>query len=155
MNALCTLAKQYAPVAGRILIALLFLMSGYGKIGAFEATSATMAAKGMPASDVLLVCAIVLELVGATLLVIGWKTEWAALALIVFLIPATLYFHNYWSYPAEQVRNQRNHFMKNVTILGALVFIVGMGAGPLSVDSRRRRDASGASDALEVPSRRR
>ena len=155
MSTLCTVAKQYAPLAGRILIALIFLMSAYGKIGAFDATSANMASKGMPVTDVLLVCAIVLELVGATLLVIGWKTEWAALALILFLVPATLYFHNYWSYPAEQVRNQRNHFMKNVAILGALVFVVGMGSGPLSVDARRRRHASPLTDAPEPGMRRR
>ena len=155
MNTLCTVAKQYAPLAGRILVALIFLFSAYGKIGAFDATAANMASKGMPATDMLLGCAIVLEIVGAALLIVGWKTEWAALALIVFLVPATLYFHNYWSYPAEQVRNQRNHFMKNVTILGALVFVVGMGAGPLSIDNRRRRHALSATGAPDIDTRRR
>jgi putative oxidoreductase len=132
--------RQYFPLIGRILISLIFLTSAYGKITGFDGVAASMAGKGMPMPQVLLVCGIVLELVGATLLVIGWKTQWAALALIVFLVPATLYFHNYWTYPQEQVRNQRNHYMKNVTILGALIFIMGMGAGPLSVDSRRRAD---------------
>ena len=138
MNALCELTKQYGPLVGRILMALIFLMSAYGKITEFGPTAAAMAGKGMPMTEVLLACAIALELVGATLLVIGWQTRWAALALIVFLVPATLYFHNYWSYPAEEVRNQRNHFMKNVTILGGLIFVMGMGAGALSADNRRR-----------------
>ncbi|MGZ5140090.1 MAG: DoxX family protein [Burkholderiales bacterium] len=89
--------------------------------------------------ELLLVAAIAIELIGSTLLVAGWHTRSAALALIVFLIPATLYFHNYWAYPAEQARNQRNHFMKNVSLLGALIFVMGMGAGPLSVDNRTRR----------------
>lgn len=137
MNALI---RQYFPLVGRILISLIFLTSAYGKITGFDGFAASMAGKGMPAPQALLVCGIVLELVGATLLVIGWKTQWAALALIVFLVPATLYFHNYWTYPQEQVRNQRNHYMKNVTILGALIFIMGMGAGPLSVDNRRRAE---------------
>ena len=127
-------------------MSLIFLMSAYGKITAFGPTTTNMAARGMPMTDVLLVCAIVIEIVGATLLIIGWKTEWAALALIVFLIPATLYFHNYWAYPQEQVRNQRNHFMKNVTILGALVFVIGMGAGPLSIDNRTRSPGRRARD---------
>jgi putative oxidoreductase len=139
MSRLCELTKHYGPLIGRILMALIFLTSAYGKMTAFDATAAAMAARGMPLTGLLLVCAIGLELIGSTLLIIGWHTRWTALALILFLVPATLYFHNYWSYPPEQARNQRNHFMKNVTILGALIFVAGMGAGPLSLDNRRRR----------------
>jgi putative oxidoreductase len=139
MNRLREIANQYCPLVGRILIALIFIISAYGKITAFDATAASMAGRGMPSAHMLLIGAIAVELIGGILLMIGWHTRKASLALIVFLIPATLYFHNYWSYPPEQTRNQRNHFMKNLTILGALTFIVGMGAGPLSVDNRRRR----------------
>ena len=144
MSAVCDLTKRYGPVVGRILMALIFLLSAQGKITGFGGVAANMTAKGMPMSEALLVCAIAIELVAGTLLIIGWKTEWAALALIIFLVPATLYFHNYWTYPQEQVRNQRNHFMKNVTIMGALIFVMGMGAGPLSIDNHRRskRDAA-------------
>lgn len=138
MNVLCELTKTYGPLTGRILMALIFLMSGYGKITAFDATAASMVGKGVPMAEALLVCAIALELAGATLLVLGWKTRLAAPALIVFMIPVTLYFHDYWSYPPAEVRNQLNHFMKNVTLLGALVFVMGMGAGPLSLDNRKR-----------------
>ena len=141
MNALCEVTRQYGPLAGRILISLIFVVSAFGKITAIDATAAAMAGKGMPLAHVLAWAAIAIELVGSALLIVGWHTRWAALALIVFLIPATLYFHDYWSYPPEQVRNQRNHFMKNVTILGGLIFVMGMGAGPLSVDARRRRSA--------------
>ncbi|MEA3158111.1 MAG: putative oxidoreductase [Betaproteobacteria bacterium] len=139
MSALRETTMRYAPLVGRILMALIFLTSAYGKITGFDATAVAMAGKGMPVPQVLLVCAITIELIGSTLLVAGWYTRSAALALIVFLIPATLYFHNYWAHPPEQARNQRNHFMKNVTILGALIFVTGMGAGPLSVDNRARR----------------
>jgi putative oxidoreductase len=132
------LARHYAPPLGRLLIALIFLISGWGKIFAFDATAAAMAARGMPATQILLVAAIALELIGGLLLVIGWKARAAALALLVFVVPATLYFHNYWAFPPEQQRNQRNHFLKNVAIGGALIFIIGVGAGPLSVDNRRR-----------------
>ena len=137
MNALAELTRTYAPLIGRILMALIFLQSAYGKITAFAPTAATMAGKGMPMANVLLVAAIAIELVAATLLIVGWKTRLAALALVVFMIPATLYFHDYWNAPQPEVRNQRNHFMKNVTILGALIFVIGMGAGPLSLDNRR------------------
>jgi putative oxidoreductase len=137
MAFLCELTKQYGPATGRLLIALIFLVSGWGKIHAFDATAANMAARGMPLPQFLLVGAIVIELVAGALLVIGWKTRGAALARLMFVVPATLYFHNYWTFPPEQQRNQRNHFMKNVAIGGALIFIMGVGAGPLSIDNRR------------------
>jgi putative oxidoreductase len=140
MSALCDFAKRYFPLAGRVLMSLIFFISAFGKIAGFTATAAGIAARGMPVSEALLVCAIVLELVGATLLVLGWKTEWSALALIVFMVPATLLFHDYWRYPPEQAHNQRNHFLKNVAMTGGLLFVMGMGAGPLSVDARRRRE---------------
>jgi|SoiMethySBSTD1v2_1073268.scaffolds.fasta_scaffold1311166_2 putative oxidoreductase len=139
MKALCDSTKEYGPLIGRVLMSLIFLTSAYGKITGFDATLAAMAAKGMPAPQVLLVCALAIELACGTLLVLGWHTRLAALGLIVFLVPATLYFHNYWTYPPGEVRNQRNHYMKNVTILGALIFVAGMGAGPLSIDARRRK----------------
>ena len=142
MNTLCDITRRYAPVAGRIIMALLFITSAYGKITAFDATATAMASRGMPLTQLLLVCAIAVELVGTALFVIGWHTRLAALALVVFMVPATLYFHNYWTYRPDQVRNQRNHFMKNVTILGALVFVMGMGAGPLSIDQRKRRESA-------------
>jgi putative oxidoreductase len=111
MQALCDFAKTYGPVAGRFLITLLFLRSAFGKIVGFTAVSGMMAKKGMPFAEVFLVGAI-------------------------FLIPATLIFHNFWAVDPAQLReliNQTNHFYKNVTILGALVFIMGMGSGALSL----------------------
>jgi len=57
----------------------------------------------------------------------------AALMLAAFAVPATLIFHNFWSVDAAQYTNQVNHFMKNLSILGALVFIMGAGAGPFSL----------------------
>jgi putative oxidoreductase len=126
-----------APAIGRLMMALIFLVSGWGKINGFEATAVTMTGRGMPMAQILLAGAIAIEIVAGVLLVIGWKTRAAAFALLIFLVPATLYFHNYWSFPPDQVRNQRNHFMKNVAIGGGLIFIMGMGAGPLSLDNRR------------------
>jgi len=133
MHALCNQAKQYGPLIGRILITLLFLRSAYGKITGFSAVAGMMAKKGMPFADVLLVGAIAFEIAGGLMVLLGWNARWGALLLAVFLIPATLIFHNFWAVDAAQVTNQLNHFMKNLTILGALVFIIGMGSGPLSL----------------------
>jgi putative oxidoreductase len=130
--------EQACAFVGRVLIALIFVRSGVGKIVNFSGTAGMMAGKGMPYAEHLLVGAIAIELVGGLALVLGYKVRWAAAALIVFLVPATLIFHSFWAVDPAQVQNQTNHFFKNVAILGALVFLMGVGAGPASVDDRRR-----------------
>jgi putative oxidoreductase len=136
MKQLCEMIRQYGPVIGRLLFALIFLKSGFGKITGFAGTAGFMASKGMPFADVLLVGAIVFELGGAIMLIVGWRVHWGALLLILFMIPATLMFHNFWAVEAAQYTNQINHFMKNVAILGGLFYVMAFGAGPLSLDKR-------------------
>lgn len=138
MQALCNLAKDYGPLLGRILIALIFLKSGVEKIIGFSAVAGFMAAKGMPAAEFLLVGSIVFEIAGGLMVLVGWYARWGALLLIAFIVPATLIFHNFWAVEAAQYVNQVNHFMKNLSMLGALVFILGMGPGPLSLKSEKQ-----------------
>ena len=133
MQAWCKLAARYGPLIGRILIALIFLKSGLEKITGFSAVAGFMAKAGMPAPEFLLVGSIAFEIAGGLMVLLGWHARWGALLLAVFMIPATLIFHNFWAVEAAQVTNQVNHFMKNVSILGALAFIMGMGSGPLSL----------------------
>ena len=137
MNQLCEMVRQYGPLAGRILMALIFLNSGFGKITGFAGTAGFMASKGMPFAEVLLAGALVFELAGAIMLILGWRVHWGALLLIVFMIPATLMFHNFWAVDAAQYQNQLNHFLKNVAMTGGLLYIMAFGAGPLSLDSRK------------------
>lgn len=137
MNQLCEAVKQYGPLAGRILMALIFLKSGFGKITGFAGTAGFMASKGMPFAEVLLVGALVFELAGAIMLILGWRVHWGALLLIVFMIPATLMFHNFWAVDAAQYQNQLNHFLKNVAMVGGLLYVMAFGAGPLALDSRK------------------
>jgi putative oxidoreductase len=137
MEALCNIARICAPLVGRVLITFIFLRSAIGKIGNFSGVAGNMAAKGMPYAEIFLAGAIALEIVGGLCLLLGWKARWGALALLIFLIPATLIFHNFWAVDPAQSRelaNQTNHFFKNLTIMGALVFIIGMGSGPLSLE---------------------
>lgn len=137
MEGLCNLAKTYAPLVGRFLITFIFLRSAFGKIGNFAGVAGGMAAKGMPYAEFLLACAIAIEIVGGLCVLTGWQARWGALALLIFLIPATLIFHNYWAVDpaqAKELANQTNHFFKNLTIMGALVFVIGVGSGPLSID---------------------
>lgn len=125
-------------LAGRILMAVIFIVSGWGKIGAFAGTSAYMASKGMPIAEVLLVAAIIVELGGGILLILGWQTRWAAAAVFLFLIPATLMFHGFWAVEAAQRSMEQIQFMKNLAIMGGMLYVMAYGAGPASRDNRRR-----------------
>lgn len=137
MNQLCEMVKQYGPLVGRILMAAIFLISGFDKLTNFAGTAGYMASKGLPMAEVLVVGAILFELGGALMLVLGWKLRWGALLLILFMIPATLMFHNFWAVDAAQYQNQLNHFMKNVAMIGGLLYMMAFGAGPLSLDNRK------------------
>jgi putative oxidoreductase len=134
MGFLCHVAKTYAPLLGRILLAFIFLQSAFDKILNYGKVLGLMAARGVPEPQILLPLAIAALLIGAVMLLIGWKAHWGAALLIVFMIPATLYFHNFWAYPEALQLNQFHHFVKNLAIIGALCLMLGMGSGPLSVD---------------------
>ena len=129
-------AVGFAALAGRTLLAVPFVVSGYGKIGAFAATAGMMAGKGLPAPEVLLALAIVVELGGGLALVIGWMTRWSALAILVFTVVATLVFHNFWAFPADQALMQQISFMKNLSIIGGLLLLIAFGPGRYAVDRR-------------------
>lgn len=125
--------KEFGPLLGRVLIALIYLLSGYGKITGFESTVGLIASKGLPLPQFAAIGAIIVELGGGTMLVLGWKARWAAAALFVFTALAGLLFHNFWAVPAVEAPNQITHFLKNVSILGGLLFVVVHGSGPLSI----------------------
>ncbi|MEQ8787095.1 MAG: DoxX family protein [Pirellulaceae bacterium] len=130
-----------AQLPGRVFLSAIFLMSGVHKITAWSATAESMRGEGMPeqAVPLLLAGAIVFELGGGLSVLLGLKARLGALALIVFLIPTTVIFHDFWTYgEASAMQNQMQHFMKNLAILGGLFFVLGSGPGCCSVDSLYR-----------------
>ena len=131
--------NRYGPLVGRILIALIFVVSGFGKISGFEGIVGYIASKGLPLPEFAAMAAVVIELGGGLMVMFGWKARWAAAAMFVFTAVAALIFHNFWAVPAVQSQNQMIHFMKNVSMLGGLLYVIVYGSGPLSVDSSRDR----------------
>jgi len=130
--------KTYGPFAGRVLLALIFVISGYNKLVGFDGTVGYIASKGLPLPQLAAAAAIAIELVGGVLLVIGWQTRWAATAIFLFMIPTTLIFHAFWAAPAANLQMETIQFMKNLCIMGGMLYVMSFGAGPLSVDNRKR-----------------
>ncbi|HKX39870.1 MAG TPA: DoxX family protein [Burkholderiaceae bacterium] len=122
---------------GRILLALIFILSGFGKIAGFAGTAGYIASKGLPMASVLAALTIVVELGGGLALLTGFHARWAALALAVFSVLAALIFHNFWAVPAEQAMNQNIHFMKNIAIAGGMLMVFAFGPGSLSLGGKR------------------
>lgn len=128
----CTPLKQYGPLAGRILLALIFILAGYGKIKGWDGTLGYMTSKGLPMPEVLLALTILVELGGGLLLLVGFQARWAALAIFLFLIPVTLIFHPFWADP-----DQYNAFMKNLAIMGGMLYVMTYGSGPYSLQQEK------------------
>ena len=125
--------QKYIPLVARAFLAAIFLYSGFGKITGFSNTQQYMAASGIPPglTGLMLVGAIILELFGGLSVLLGYKARWGAIALILFLIPATLIFHTNFAQPMQLIQ-----FMKNLGLLGGLLMVYAFGSGPLSVDNR-------------------
>ena len=129
-----------ATAIGRLLLSPIFVMSGIQKLTAWQETADSMRQEGMVFVEVLLPGAVLFELGGGLLLLFGFKTRWGALALIIFLIPTTLIFHDFWQYTGSEQQNQMIHFMKNLTILGGLFAILGSGPGCCSLDGKTSKE---------------
>ncbi|MGB9627502.1 MAG: DoxX family protein [Thermodesulfobacteriota bacterium] len=121
--------KAFSILMGRILLVLIFLNSGIGKIGNFAVTEKYMAQFSMPWTSFFLLGAIFLELVGSITVIFGYFTRFGALLLIIFLIPATLIFHSNFSDRIQMIM-----FMKNVSMLGGCLMLLGEGPGKISLD---------------------
>jgi putative oxidoreductase len=121
---------------GRILLSLIFLVSAAGKLANFNGTAGMMSAKGFPVASLFLVGALAFELLGGLSVLTGYKARLGAAALIIFLIPTTLIFHNFWAVQGMEQQMQAANFLKNVAIAGGLALLVAFGPGPLSIDKQ-------------------
>ena len=125
------------PLAGRMLVALLFIPAGLSKLAGFAAVVGYIASKGVPLPALCAVIAIAIELGLGLLLLTGFKARWAALGLALFVVVVTPIFHNFWALPPEQVLQQQQAFFKNLAILGGLLALASFGPGAWSLDGRR------------------
>lgn len=113
---------------GRIAIAAIFILSAVSKIGNFAGTVQYMEAHSIPAAPFFLYGAVLFEFLGGVLVASGYRSKVGALILIIFLIPTTIIFHGKISDRVEMV-----NLMKNLSILGSLVFIFSNGPGKWAI----------------------
>jgi len=132
-----TLLQGAGSVAGRLMIATIFVMSAVGnKIPNFNGVASYMASKGVPQPQVMLAGAIAFLIIGGVSVVVGYKARFGAGLLFVFLALATYYFHDFWNLQGQDQQMQMIQFMKNLSMMGTMVFLMANGAGSFSLDRR-------------------
>ncbi len=128
-------------LVGRILLGLLFVLSGFSKIAGFDGTVSYIASKGLPMPTIVAALTVLIELGGGLALVVGFYTRQAALTLAVFTLLAGVIFHNFWAADAASNMMQQINFMKNLSIAGGMLILAAFGPGSLGLDARRRQSA--------------
>jgi putative oxidoreductase len=128
--------NHIGPLTGRILLSLIFLLSGFNKIVGFAGTAGWMASKGLPMAEVLVAITIVIEIGASLMIITGFKARLGATALLLWMIPVTFIFHNFWAVPAADQQIQQIMFMKNLGLMGGMLYIMAFGSGPMSVDKK-------------------
>lgn len=122
----------------RICLVAIYVLSAVGnKIPQFSGVAQYMAAEGVPAPQFLLAGAIVFLLAGGVSVLLGFQARLGAALLAIFLVLATYYFHDFWTFEGQDRQMQMIQFMKNLSLLGSMLFIMANGAGAWSLDGRR------------------
>lgn len=129
-------AAPQMMLLGRIFLATMFLVAGVRKLLAVGATVAYFTKLGFPIPEVMAWVSIVIEIGGAALLILGWQTRRVAWLLILFVVIATAMAHRFWEFEAAQYGAQLNFFLKNLAVVGGLLYVVVFGPGAVSVDNR-------------------
>lgn len=126
---------KIVPLLGRILFALIFILSGLKHATGAGADYA--AAAGVPLSGALVPVAGILALLGGLSILLGYKVKYGAWLIVIFLVPVTLALHNFWAVQDPmQAQLQMAMFMKNIALLGGALLLAYFGPGPYSVEHR-------------------
>lgn len=123
---------EYLALAARICLCLIFFKAGISHITGFSGLVKTISSQGLPLASILAAGTVLFQLLGSVSLLLGYKTNIGAILLIIFLIPATLLFHNPIANP-----NEINDFLKNIGLIGGLLMVIYAGSGALSVDGQK------------------
>ncbi|MEO0825426.1 MAG: DoxX family protein [Cyanobacteria bacterium J06635_15] len=124
-------AQKFTPLIGRTFLAVIFIHTGIAKMMGFAGTQQQIASVGIPLAALVTVFTIAFEIAGGVSLILGYKARIGAVLLMLFLVPATLVFHNPIADASQMIQ-----FMKNLAIIGGLLMVVAYGSGPVSLERR-------------------
>jgi len=124
--------STYSVPLGRVLLAVLFVLAGFGKATNPAGTIQYIQSAGLPLAEVGYAIALAAELGGGLLILVGYKTRIIAPLMALFTLATAVFFHNNF---ADQV--QMTMFLKNLAIVGGFLVLGAHGAGALSLDNRK------------------
>lgn len=125
-----------AAAVARLFLATIFIVSGCLKLTAIAGFVGYLTRLGVPEPQIMAYVVALVELIGGLLVLVGFKTRWAALVLCVFTGIALYLGHKFWAVPPDQFTNQLNHAMKNLALMGGFLMLFAFGPGRYSVDAR-------------------
>jgi putative oxidoreductase len=120
---------KFGPLLGRVLIGIVYIVSGIGLVGSFHGVTAMMTAKGIPLPVLALCVTIAVWFIGGACVILGWRLRLAAAALFVLSVPIVVGIHWPWSAGASAFTDELNHFLQGLAMLGGLAYLAAFGPG--------------------------
>lgn len=132
-------SSNVSLLIGRLCMCAIFIITGVWKFLNFDGVSQEMAAKGIPLVPFFLIAAAIIEIIGGFSLFFGYRARLGAAILMLYLIPVTMIFHDFWNAEESRRYMQIIEFLKNLTIIGGLWDVIGAGAGKISLDAFKKK----------------
>jgi putative oxidoreductase len=135
--------QDFLLLVGRVMIGWIFVQSGFRKLSdmnvfIYEGPN-SLVGRGVPGAGFWGWIGAPLEFIGGLLILLGFASRYAALAIFIFTVVATLIAHRYWEFSPPQRAAQHSHFFKNLSMMGGLLVLFVVGTGRYAVDSLLRR----------------
>ena len=125
---------SFLMLMGRLLISLIFLWGGISKLLHWEASIQFVVANELPMAWLVAIASCLVQLLGGISLLLGFKVRWGAGLLFIMLIPVSFYLHDFWAFEGIDAHIQKLYFMKNLAIMGGLLYVISCGAGNCALD---------------------
>ncbi len=125
---------SFLPVSGRIFISFIFLITGLSKVVLWHTYMVILSTKMIPLDPIVLLISLLVEILGGLSILMGYKIRYTSMMLFLYLLPVSLIMHNFWAFSGLQFTHEFLNFLKNMAIMGGLLYLAHYGAGPFSVD---------------------
>jgi putative oxidoreductase len=123
-------------LAARVLLVVLFLVFGWGKLTDYSATVSYMAQTGTPIPPVAALVAIAVEVFVSVAIVLGAWTRQLAVLLTLYTLATAFIAHHFWTMTGDDRLVNMTNFYKNISIMGGFLLLYVTGAGKYSIDAK-------------------